>query len=303
MFRAVPLSVIRSFSLYTQQWYVSKPVWHIPLLCVQWKTAECVAIIRSLHKDTTIQSSSPYHQVGNLPSFTLKYIMYYVKYMWVWYSYRRRKDICAMALWRPACRTETSRQAVHDCKAARLCVSAPTGMVHFKISPKYCYWSITPHGATLQKSLPFEPQTVHATCFFRIVPSSVMFSWAQLEGVKRWTSYEQHTEIQHTEIPHTELQHIKAQHTEIQQLPLKVGSCPGLSVQVSADLVTAVLTSSSLASGNPSTVFSQCDALQPEAGFIPAAVYICSLLHAYPQRRNLKSRCLKCAGSLFMVLL
>jgi len=64
MFRAVPLSIIRCFSLYTQQWYMSyrfadslregsgwnsvpswscsqavrKPVWHIPLLCVQWKT-------------------------------------------------------------------------------------------------------------------------------------------------------------------------------------------------------------------------------------------------------------------------
>jgi len=62
MFRTVPLSVIGSFSLHTQQWYksyrfadslragsgwtgvpswscsqaVSKPVWHIPLLCVQW---------------------------------------------------------------------------------------------------------------------------------------------------------------------------------------------------------------------------------------------------------------------------
>jgi len=60
MFRTVPLSTIRSFSLYTQQRYmcwqlasstrtelvlswsclqaVSKPVWHIPLLYVQWKT-------------------------------------------------------------------------------------------------------------------------------------------------------------------------------------------------------------------------------------------------------------------------
>jgi len=58
MFRTVLLSIIRSFSLYTQQWYmsyrfadslraesgpncrscsqaVSKPVYHIPLLCVQ----------------------------------------------------------------------------------------------------------------------------------------------------------------------------------------------------------------------------------------------------------------------------
>jgi len=55
MFRTDLLSIIRSFSLYTQQWYmsykfadslraeagwfrpdpVSKPVWHKPLLCVQ----------------------------------------------------------------------------------------------------------------------------------------------------------------------------------------------------------------------------------------------------------------------------
>jgi len=51
MFRTVPLSIIRSFSLHTQQWYmsyrfadslraISKPVWRIPLLCVQWKTPD-----------------------------------------------------------------------------------------------------------------------------------------------------------------------------------------------------------------------------------------------------------------------
>ena len=66
MFRTVPLSIIRSFSLYTQQWCmsymfadslragsgrnwvsswscsqaVSKPVWHTPLLCGQWKTPD-----------------------------------------------------------------------------------------------------------------------------------------------------------------------------------------------------------------------------------------------------------------------
>ena len=55
MFPAVPLSIIRSFSLYTQQWYMCwqlasrirtelrpdptrKLSAHIPLLCVQWKT-------------------------------------------------------------------------------------------------------------------------------------------------------------------------------------------------------------------------------------------------------------------------
>jgi len=56
MFRTVPLSIIRSFSLHTQQWYmsyrldrvpswscsqaISKPQWHIPLLCVEWKTPD-----------------------------------------------------------------------------------------------------------------------------------------------------------------------------------------------------------------------------------------------------------------------
>jgi hypothetical protein len=68
MFRTVPLSIIRRFSLYKQQCYtrmsyrfaeslragsgwkcvpswscslaVSKPVWHISLLCVQWKSPD-----------------------------------------------------------------------------------------------------------------------------------------------------------------------------------------------------------------------------------------------------------------------
>jgi len=50
-FRTVLLSIIRSFLLYVQQWYmlyrfaeslqaVSKPVWQISLLCVQWKTPD-----------------------------------------------------------------------------------------------------------------------------------------------------------------------------------------------------------------------------------------------------------------------
>ena len=62
MFRTVPLSIIRSFSLYPQQWHMSysfltacagsgcsslillascqETVWHMPLLCVQWKTPD-----------------------------------------------------------------------------------------------------------------------------------------------------------------------------------------------------------------------------------------------------------------------
>jgi len=58
IFRTIPLSIIRGFPLYTQQCYmsyrfadslragsgrsqpISKSVWHIPLLCVQWKTPD-----------------------------------------------------------------------------------------------------------------------------------------------------------------------------------------------------------------------------------------------------------------------
>jgi len=41
MFRTVPVSIIRGFSLHTQQWYMSyRLCWHIPLLCVQWKTPD-----------------------------------------------------------------------------------------------------------------------------------------------------------------------------------------------------------------------------------------------------------------------
>ena len=38
MFQTVPLSIIRSFSLYTQQWYMSANLY--VLLCIQWKTPD-----------------------------------------------------------------------------------------------------------------------------------------------------------------------------------------------------------------------------------------------------------------------
>jgi len=49
MFRTVPLSIVRSFSLYTQKWYMSyrfagrklsANLYDIPLLCVQWKSPD-----------------------------------------------------------------------------------------------------------------------------------------------------------------------------------------------------------------------------------------------------------------------
>jgi len=43
MFRTVPLSIIGSFSLYTQPWFMSANLYNIPcipLLCVQRKTPD-----------------------------------------------------------------------------------------------------------------------------------------------------------------------------------------------------------------------------------------------------------------------
>jgi hypothetical protein len=40
MFRTVPVSIIRSFSLYTQQWSMSANLYDIYHCCVQWKTPD-----------------------------------------------------------------------------------------------------------------------------------------------------------------------------------------------------------------------------------------------------------------------
>ena len=130
MFWTVPLSIIRSFSLYTLQWFmsyrfsdslragsgwncsqgVSKPVWHIPLLIVQWKSPDdgqrncpkhvefqsknkfersvCLLgfIIRNLTRCTVIWTSakvshiSPYNASQPLVKFPYAYIVYDLPY-------------------------------------------------------------------------------------------------------------------------------------------------------------------------------------------------------------------------------
>ena len=76
MFRAVPLSVIRSFSLYTQQWYmsyrfaVSKPVWHIPLLCVQRKTPDDGQ--RNCPKHVDFYSTNKFEKLVHLVGFIIR---------------------------------------------------------------------------------------------------------------------------------------------------------------------------------------------------------------------------------------
>ena len=93
MFRTAPLSIIRSSSLYTQQWYiygiqvcwqfasrirtvlvpswscsqaVSRPVWHIPLLCVQWNT--CRVLFQNKFEKLV-------HLVGFSKNFTYEFVL------------------------------------------------------------------------------------------------------------------------------------------------------------------------------------------------------------------------------------
>jgi len=88
MFRTVPLSIIRSFSLYTQQWYmsyrirtelvpswscsqaVSKTVWHVPLLCVQWKTPDDRQRICPKHVE--FYSNNKFEKLVHLVGFIIR---------------------------------------------------------------------------------------------------------------------------------------------------------------------------------------------------------------------------------------
>jgi len=108
MFRTVPLSIIRSFSLYIQQWYmsyrfadslrtgsgrihpypdqlasrirtdpswscsqaVSKPVRHIPLVCVQWKTPDDGR--RNCPKHVELYSKNKFEKLVHLIGFIIR---------------------------------------------------------------------------------------------------------------------------------------------------------------------------------------------------------------------------------------
>jgi len=95
MFLRVSLSIIRSFSLYTQQWYisyrfagslraesgwncvpfwsclqaVSKLVWHIPLLCVQWKTPDDGQ--RNCQKHVEFHSKNKFEKLMHIVGFII----------------------------------------------------------------------------------------------------------------------------------------------------------------------------------------------------------------------------------------
>jgi len=84
MFRTIPLSAIRSFSLHTQQYIqvcwqfasrirmeaVSKPVWHIPLLCVQWKTLDVGQ--RNCPKHEEFYSKNKFQKLVHLVGFIIR---------------------------------------------------------------------------------------------------------------------------------------------------------------------------------------------------------------------------------------
>ena len=88
MFRTVPLSIIRTFSLYTPMIYViqqdqdgkavpswscsqavSKPVWHILLLCVQWKTPDDGQ--RNCPKHVEFYSKNKFEKLVHLVGFII----------------------------------------------------------------------------------------------------------------------------------------------------------------------------------------------------------------------------------------
>jgi hypothetical protein len=82
MFRTIPLSIVSSFSLYTRQWYmnsvlswscsqaVSKPVWHIPLLCVQWRTPDDGQ--RNCPKHVEFYSKNKFEKLVHLVGFIVR---------------------------------------------------------------------------------------------------------------------------------------------------------------------------------------------------------------------------------------
>jgi len=95
MFRTVPLSITSSFSLYTQHWCMSyrfadssragsrrnilillascrKPVWHIPLLCVQWKTPDDGQ--RNCSKHVEFYSKIKFEKLVHLVGFIIKIV-------------------------------------------------------------------------------------------------------------------------------------------------------------------------------------------------------------------------------------
>jgi hypothetical protein len=103
MFRTVRLSIIRSILLYTQRWFMSyrfadslragsewnwscsqtvcKTVWHIPLLCVQWKTADDGQ--RNCPKHVEFYSKNKFEKLVHLVGFIVRIPERHILYFWL----------------------------------------------------------------------------------------------------------------------------------------------------------------------------------------------------------------------------
>jgi hypothetical protein len=91
MFQTVPVSIIRSYSLYTQQRYMSysfvrqlsgwkavyKPVWHIPLLSVQWITPDDGQ--RNCLKHAEFHFQNKFEKLVHVVGFIIRVELYIVK--------------------------------------------------------------------------------------------------------------------------------------------------------------------------------------------------------------------------------
>jgi len=71
MFWTVPLSIIRSFSLYTQQWYMSAKLHdNIPLLCLQWKIPDDGQ--KNCPKNVEFYSKNKFEKLVHLVGFIIR---------------------------------------------------------------------------------------------------------------------------------------------------------------------------------------------------------------------------------------
>ena len=75
MFRTLPLSIIRSFPLYTAVVYVIQFCWHIPLLCVQWKTPDDGQ--RKCPKHVDFHSNNKFEKLVHLVGFIIRNLSRY----------------------------------------------------------------------------------------------------------------------------------------------------------------------------------------------------------------------------------
>ena len=80
MFQTVPLSIIRSFSLYTQQWFMAHRfavctgfgICHTSLLCVQWKSPDDGQ--RNCLKHVEFYSKNKFEKLVHLVGFIIRIV-------------------------------------------------------------------------------------------------------------------------------------------------------------------------------------------------------------------------------------